>query len=39
MMYLNIAAARSFLQITSLLVLWISQLATNASVEALLGNL
>ena len=39
MMYLNIATARSFLQITSLLLLWISQLATSASVEALLGNL
>ena len=39
MMYLNIAAARSFLQITLLLLLWISQLATSASVEAVVGNL
>ena len=39
MMYLNIAAARSFLHITLLLLLWISQLATSASVGAVAGNL
>lgn len=38
MKYLNIAAARSVLHITLLLLLWISQLAISASVGAVAGT-